>query len=460
MPISSPHPDYLLYASKWERCRDANEGQDAIKQAGRRYLPQLTEQTPEEYLAYKDRALFFSITSKTIGALVGMATIRQPRISFPAEMKLYYADDNGIEFYELMTNTLGENILMGRIGLLIDWPEAGGKARICRYVAESIRNWDLDEYGNPIMVVLEECILRQVKDDDPYVKEHVTQYRKLALDSAGIYYQEVQTPKGELISTFYPIANGKPINFIPFYVINPFGLGFNLEKPPVLDIVDINISHYRTSADLEHGRHFTALPTPVVSGAGSEDKLRVGSTTAWILPDPNARAAYLEFTGQGLQSLEKALVEKQSQLASMSARLLDNSRRGSEAPDTVRLRYASETASLTMIVRATESGLNRVYKDLAIFENQNPDDVVIELNKEFLDSRMTSTQIVDLVESYIEGGLSVETFVYNLRRGDVLSIGQSDEDEITAIKAAQLAKVKAAEAAQKLKSSSRPNNLQ
>jgi hypothetical protein len=185
----------------------------------------------------------------------------------------------------------------------------------------------------------------------------------------------------------------------------------------------------------------------------------VGSTTAWVLPDPNAKAMYLEFTGQGLQSLEKALTEKQSQLASMSARLLDNSRRGSESPDTVRLRYASETASLTMIVRATESALNRIYKDIAMFEGLDPKAVVIELNKEFLDSRMSSTQVVDLVESFIEGGISEETLVYNLRRGDVLSIGRTDEDEIASIKAAQLEKVKAAEKAQ-LAKASRSNNLQ
>jgi hypothetical protein len=458
MPISSTHPDYNLYTEKWERCRDANEGQDAIKAKGAKYLPWLSEQTQGEYQAYKDRALFFSITRKTIGSLVGMATVRQPMIEFPEEMNMYYSDDNGIEFYEVMTNALAENILMGRVGHLIDWPVAGGKARVCRYVAESIINWETDDYGNPTMVVLKECVLVQVKDD-PYLKEYVDQYRKLGLDSAGLYYQETYTAKNELITTIYPVANGKAIDFIPFYVINPFGLGFNIEVPPVLDIVDINLSHYRTSADLEHGRHFTALPTAVISGAGAEDKLRVGSTTAWILPDPNARAVYLEFTGQGLQSLEKALTEKQSQLASMSARLLDNSRRGSESPDTVRLRYASETASLTMIVRATESALNRMYKDIAKFEGLDPKTVVIELNKEFLDSRMSSTQVVDLVESFIEGGISEETLVYNLRRGDVLSIGRSDEDEIASIKAAKLEKVKAAEKAQLAKA--RPaNNLQ
>jgi hypothetical protein len=100
-----------------------------------------------------------------------------------------------------------------------------------------------------------------------------------------------------------------------------------------------------------------------------------------------------------------------------------------------------------------------MYKDVAMFEGLDPKTVVIELNKEFLDSRMSSTQVVDLVESFIEGGISEETLVYNLRRGDVLSIGRSDEDEIASIKAAKLEKIKAAEKAQLAKA--RPaNNLQ
>lgn len=457
MPINSMHPDYAARTKQWERCRDAYEGQDAIKEKGPKYLPRLSEQTNEDYDAYKDRALFFSITSKTISALVGMATVRPPVVKMPSEMSMYYEDNQGIQFFEQMTSCLSENILMGRIGLLIDWPMEGGDAQVSRYVAESIINWELDELGVPIWVVLKECVLVLTKDDK-YEKKYVDRYRLLTVET-GVYTQYLYNEKGELDFSVTPVVNGKALDFIPFYVINPFGIGFQVEKSPVLDIADINLSHYRTSADLEHGRHFTALPTPVVSGADSTTPLKVGSQTAWLLPEPSARATYLEFTGQGLQSLEKALVEKQSQLASMSARLLDNSRRGSEAPDTVRLRYASETASLSMIVRATESGLSKVYQTIAIFKGLDPNDVVIQLNKEFLDSRMQSSQVVDLVQSYIEGGISEDTLIYNLRRGDVLSLDRSDEEEISALKAAKQARDKLQEASRQSRQVSSQNNL-
>lgn len=440
MPINSLHPSYVARSDQWTRCRDAYDGQDAIKARGRKYLPMLTKQKTNDYTAYKERALFFSIVGKTISALVGMAMARTPRIEFPKELDSYFTEDNGVQFYEVLAVALAEDLLMGRIGLLVDRPLDGGDPTICKYYAENILNWDLDAQGNPIMVVLEEC--RSIPGKDRYEKKVETVYRLLDMVN-GIYTVSLYNAKGELLESIAPTNNGVTMDHIPFYVGTPFGISMIVEKPPMLELVDINISHYRTSADLEHGRHFTALPTPVVSGASSTTELYVGSQTAWVLPDANAKAAYLEFTGLGLGSLEKALSEKQGQLAAMSARIMDNSKRGSEAADTVRLRYASETASLTMIVRAVEALLTKVYAEVATMQSADPTKVRIVLNKELLDMRLSAKEVLDLVKSYNEGGISVESLVFSLRRGDMIDISRSDQDEIAAIKEAKAAAEKA-----------------
>lgn len=440
MPIDSRHQCYLEKKDQWERCRDAYDGQDAIKAKGRRYLPMLTKQKLPDYQAYKTRALFFSITGKTVSALVGMAMLRTPSVKFPKEMDAYFKDDQGIQFYEVLATCLAETLLMGRVGLLVDRPKDGGPPTICKYYTENIINWEINEQGQLNWVVLEEVAF--VTNRDRYDKKRVKQFRLLELIDK-VYTVTIFNEKGEPQPSITPTNSGSTMDFIPFFVINPFGMSMNVEKPPMLEIVDINISHYRTSADLEHGRHFTALPTPVVSGANSQSELYVGSQTAWILPDASAKATYLEFTGQGLQSLEKALAEKQGQLASLSAQLLDNSKRGSESPDTVRLRYASETASLAMIVRAVEALLNKTYTTIAIMESYDPTEVRILLNKEFLDSRMSAKDVLNLVQSYIDGGISEETLLFNLRRGDVIDVNQDDAKEIEALQAMKAARMTA-----------------
>lgn len=422
MPIDSKHPTYKYYDDQWLDCRTAFEGQRAVKDAGVRFLPRLSGQTDDEYNAYKARALFYSITSKTISALVGMAMDKPPELTFPTKMKPYFEDHSGTQFYETLAVTISELLLMGRLGVLVDRPANGGAPFISVYTTESVYNWRLSEDGALEMVVLKE-IYFETDSADKYQLVEKTRYRELEIVDGllriTVHHQESKDNFAPQPST--TITNtGVVMDSIPFFCVTPAGLGITPAKPPVADIVDINLSHYRTSADLEHGRHFTGLPTPYIVGAESQKKMHIGSTQAWIIPDPSAKVGYLEFTGSGLASLEKALAEKQSQLASLSARLIDNSSRGSEAAETVKLRYMSETASLRSIVRSAEAFLNLVYNAIAQMEGLGQASVSITLFKDFLASKMSAAELKAWTEAYLKGAVTKEMLIHALRTGDAL----------------------------------------
>ena len=175
------------------------------------------------------------------------------------------------------------------------------------------------------------------------------------------------------------------------------------------------------------------MPTPVVIGADSDKDLYIGSTKFLVIPDKGGDAKYLEFTGQGLQSLEKAMSEKQGLLASLSARLLDNSSRGSEAADAVKLRYMSETASLTTVVNAISIVLNTSYKLIAEIIGENPDDFSLTLDTDFMESQLSAPEMSSLFDGFFKGAVSKETLVYNLRKGRRLDPLRSDSQEIESI---------------------------
>lgn len=424
MPVETRHPEYVNLECEWEKCRDAYDGQSAVKSKGVKYLPALSGQTLPDYDAYKERALFYSITSKSVSALVGMALSKPPDLKYPDKLKPYFEENSGTEFYELFTAAVGEDLLMARYGVLVDRPVSGGKPFIRAYTTENIINWDYDDEGNLIMVVLREFYTR-TRVEDRFDRDVWIRYRSLELIGGQlvITIYETDKPDGKnynpLPST--TITNtGVPMDRIPFFCVTPMGLNLCPGKPPVLDIVDINMSHYRTSADLEHGRHFTGLPTPYITGADSQGKMHIGSTSAWVIPDPNAKVGFLEFTGQGLQSLEKALAEKQSQLASLSSRLIDNSTRGSEAAETVKLRYLSETASLRSIVRSVEALMNSVYNMVGYMEGLGEDSVSVKLNKDFLDAKLSAAELKAWSEAYLSGSVTKEMYINALARGDSL----------------------------------------
>jgi len=441
--VSQMHPSFAAMYPSIIAARHCFLGERAIKEAGELYLPKLTGMTDPEYKAYKLRATFFSIVSRTVLALTGLAMQGEPQMDVPREIRDQMADaDHGLQFQELRYKAVCETLLCGRVGILIDAPRGSKTLGIYPYVSESIFNWRLDSVGRPTMIVLVED--RQIEDPANRFKlELDRQYRVLELVK-GIYTQTVYNKKSEIIvPTFAPEFQGKTIDYIPFFMQTPIGLGFNVERSPMEDIVSVNLSHYRTSADLEHGRHFCGLPTPVISGSEVGTKsLKVGGSKAWVLPGADAKAYYLEFKGEGLKSLENALKEKESQLSSLSVNILDRATRGSESADTVRLRYSSETASLAMIVSGAESLMLKVYSTIAKLSDYGDVKSII-FSKQFISGTLTAKEVKDYSETYLTGGMSVDAYVSLLRKGGVLTANRTDESEKSALEAIATAKAAA-----------------
>lgn len=427
------HPNYVYNLPDYQKIRDCYNGERAIKAANVTYLPKLKAQSEEDYRNYLVRALFFPVTGKTVTTMVGLATVKPPKVVAPDLMEAYFKDsESGYQFSEFYVTTLQEMVLMGRYGVLIDAPEISqGQPTLCPYIAENIINWDTDESGKLTMLLLRET--RHVREPGQFSTKIEIQYRHCYLDPAGIYTVEVLDEDLKILkSAIQPTFTGSTIDYIPWVTFGASGSHIGVDKPPMLDISTINISHYLTSADLEWGRHIVGLPTPVVSGVDSGTKLSIGGTSAWILPVADAKAYYMEFLGQGLKSLEVAMSDKISLMSSMSARLVDNSTRGSEAAETVRLRYMSESAGLIHIIGSIEVGCNILYNMLAKLLKTS--EVTVQFSKEILGIGVTFRDLKILFEAYLTSSISKETLVYNLRRLDAIDPNRTDQEELSAIK--------------------------
>jgi hypothetical protein len=233
-----------------------------------------------------------------------------------------------------------------------------------------------------------------------------------------------------------PTRNGRPLDFIPFVGIGPRGVSIRVDKPPLLDLVDVNLSHYRNSADLEHGRHFTALPTPYITGwmepgEGSASTLRIGSGAAWTLSNPESKVGMLEFTGQGLRALEVALDHKEMQMAVLGARLLEATPKTGETAEAVRLRHSGEHAVLGTMTSAVSQGLSKILRWHIWWMGLEPESRVagVELNRDYFDSVMSPNEAEALMKMWQAGSITFETLYWNLQRGEWARPGVSVEEE-------------------------------
>ena len=411
MPVNSTHPDYDASVTAWSRARDVMAGEDALKAAGERYLPRLDSQTDEEYAAYKERAAFFNATARTAEGYVGLIFRRPPFIKTPEDGGLGSAfsefvndaDMLGTPLVGYAKNVIGEVIAVGRCGTLIDWEsEVENRAYVSRYAAENILNWRVERINGrniTTLVALREMRSKQ-EGEDSFVDEVDEQIRVLRLveDDARPHPSPLSGGEGEsngtprrsgsrrdyscvveiwqreekksrrdkqdwkLVETRLPLRLGKPLPLIPFVFHGPLHAQPGIEKLPLSDIITVNLDHYRLDADYKHGVHFTALPTAWVSGFDKTSSLRIGSSTAWVTETPGATAGFLEFTGQGLTTFERAMDRDERLLAVLGSRLLEGQKKVGETAQAIELRQSGENSILGNIAANLSASLTQVLR--------------------------------------------------------------------------------------------------
>ena len=470
MAVNTPREEYILGAPDWKLCRDAIGGSRVVKNAGTNYLPQLEGQSYGEYAAYKLRATYFNATGRTVDGIVGMIFRKDPSISGSSDKQLLATkvSKDGKKFSEFLRAITAEVVGMGRVGVLIDAPsngETANKAYFAEYQPEAILNWETYEVKGEerlSLVVLEEEIL--IQGDDEFTKKKVPQIRVLRMVQ-GVYqvqiYKQLNTASSEFSpqQPVFPRIAGRPIDHIPFKFITPSGTSLGkIEKPPILDIAEINMSHYRSSADLEHGRHFTGLPTAWAAGFPKDTVLKIGSGVAWISEDANANARYLEFTGQGLTALTDALKEKNRQMTILGARLLEESNpKAAEATETHRLRKSGENNIVANIAKSVSGAATELLNWLSLWRTDLSGNYTIDLNTDYVQTKMSSDELIALVKSLQDGAISEETFVWNLKQGEILPDHLEVSDEIAKLK--QNKKDKADAETNKIKDEAEPGTV-
>ena len=438
------HPSYEEYLTLWEKCRDCYKGEESVKGRNQRYLPFLSMQERDEYHNYKSRAIFLNVMKRTIHGLVGAALRKTPIIKVPKKMETYIddMDMHGTSLREMLQNILTDLLITGRVFLIVDRIE-NSRCYAKIYSAESNINWRFNS-NYPIMAVFSEEI---DVSEDGFKHETSNQYRVYDFDDDDNLRVRVAIEKipeegdsklddeengFEVIHSSSPTFRGDGLTDLPVFAFNSTGMGLdNLSPPPLIDLANISLSHYRTSADLENGRHFTSLPQAWVTGVDSDDfrnGLHIGGNTAWIFSSDTARLGYLEFSGQGLGSLENALKEKEAMMAVVGARLLET-KKGVESAETSRIRQNIETSVLSHIAVTIQNGLHKVLKYMARWEGLNDEEVHVELNMDFVDVRIPHQEIIALVQAYQMGGLSMDTLLYNLKQGEVIPDDVSIDDE-------------------------------
>jgi len=450
MPVSSTHADYNTFFPQWELVCDCVDGASAVKKKGEKYLPKpnaedRTSENTERYKAYKERANFVSFTGFTLEGMLGMVFKKPVAVELDKPIEYLEANVNGggLTIDQMSREIVSHILQKGRFGLLVDYPpaesglsaaevaERGLRANILPYKAENIKNWRTTIVGG--VSVLSLVVLAEVHSevsDDGFVAEDKTYHRVLRLQD-GIYVQELYNDQDTLIEQLIPTkADGAYWKEIPFTFVGSKNNDPEVDKAPLYDIAEVNIAHYRNSADFEESSFMVGQPTPVLAGLNQtwvdkvlKGSVLLGSRTAILLPEGGS-SDLLQANENQMPS--KGMEAKEEQMKKIGARIIEDAG-GNETAEAAKIRFGGQNSKLGAIVGNVESAFLQCFTWAGEFMS-SAGESLIELNKLFYDKGADPQLIMARIQMYDRGIIGKSDFRTRLRAESEISDERTDED--------------------------------
>jgi hypothetical protein len=449
--------------SAYTLINDCLEGSETVKNKGDIYLPRpdasnKTQKNLDRFDAYLKRAVFYNVTQRTALGLLGEIFSRAPVVEYPKALEQVVTDSNGggISLEQTARDAVWQAIGCGRGGIFTDYPPREGTATskaeqvtgnirptISVYQATSIINWRTITIGSRVLLSLVVLKESYTTGDDGFATETGIQYRELRLlpSVVGMMYRvQLWRPKEgtknptakdyeKFGNPYFPKDGaGNVLDEIPFTFFGSRNNEPTIDPPPLYDMADLNIAHYRNSADYEEMVYIIGQPTIVVTGL-TEDWYReilgkeipIGSRSGLPLPkDCGADILQVAESTMAFQAME----HKERQMVALGAKLVEQRETQRTATEAV-LEDSSEDSTLVAIAKNVSKALQWSLEWCAVFQNVPETGIKYELNTDFNLAKLSAADRAAIIKSWVDGAISWTEMRAVLRKNGVTS--QTDE---------------------------------
>lgn len=456
MSINAKHPLWSDRADEWIQLKDTHRGQAAVKAKRTDYLPATSGMEADgmntgskglkAYDAYLKRAAFPDLMKEAVEGLVGIMHREMAIIELPAKLEplLKKATDNGESLQLLLRKINEQQLLNGRLGLLLEIPDQVGVSEaipfIIPYKALKIINWDAgsttDGKKTLNFIVMDESkfeVINQYEWDLKEVHRLLTiQGDGTEANPGGVYQSaEVRTDNGEVINLITPSIGGNTLDQIPFIFINANDLTPEPDNSPLLGLSNLSLTIYRGEADYRQSLFQSGQDTLVIIGreipTEGSDETRVGAGAVLDLPI-DGDAKYIGVTANGLEQMAKAVEADKLSAQSKGSQLLQNIGGDTQSGEALRIRVAAATSTLTSIARAGAQGLEDILKIAAIWVGADSEEVKVEANLDFTEDILTGKELLDLMSAKNLGTpISLKSIHRIMKKRDLTEFDYEDE---------------------------------
>ncbi|MFX0132489.1 MAG: DUF4055 domain-containing protein [Candidatus Hodarchaeota archaeon] len=479
-------------------------------------LMELSTVGDELYENYKMRASYFNGTGRTVDGLQGLVFRNKVKINLPEIFIPWIEDFtmNNESLESFVKKYINQIIVKNRVGLFIDYPVKSEEMTVkesenlnyrpfaIMYQAESILDWDEERIGNVfktsfvmlketerrrndlIIEVVEKRRILDLSIDQEEMERLIDQLlsstnekiNKKDLESEILriqstlprYYRQrvyekvidsnlanfdASKEKWKIVQEFFPTdAKGNRFNSIPFFCTTDREENWNLDYSMINDLADVNIAHYRNSADLENLLHVGGNPTACVKGlisnrisnpnieehpSSTDTQVPLGINSLLEF-ETDGNSWFLEANLKGADSLMKSMETKKNEMALLGTRIIASDPKGVESAETANIHRAGEQGVLTTMVGSTESTMKKALSFMYMWQtgtNISLKDIGVEFNRKFTPEGVDPSTVSVAIQALQEGEISSREFYGLLQRGEWVNPDVSYEEHLKEIEA-------------------------
>lgn len=431
----------------WEKIRDITEGVNVTQYLRKLKKPDGSVDAKRQE-SYEDAAVFYSVSGHTYRGMVGTIFSKPPTMTLTPGLTylLDNADGRGNNLIQQSQALVGDVVRFGRAGLWVDFPEAEEEvsqadrdrffATIHKFQPEQIINWRTVTTGAITRLSL--VVTAEVEEISVgFEIEERRVIRELGLDEAGNYYarrwiQIGDTNEFEPQEAVFPAdAAGANLREIPFTFVGSENNDPGVDPAPMLDIVRVNIGHYRNSADYEDSVFYAGQVQPWMSGADEsiyemmEDReFYIGSRM--LMPVPAGET--FGFADPGANPLvRQAMVDKIDQMIGLGARFIQSAGAGKTDYE-ARSDSLAQNSTLSLIAANASDAYTECLQWCALFMGEDESELQYALNQDFTAIAATPAALAAWVKSYIDGAVPQSDYIQWMKRNGFFNADKSDEE--------------------------------
>ncbi len=432
----------------WGVMAAVTRGTNYIRDLCETYLPQEPREDDDAYQTRVDRSVLSPYTSRLIETAAG-AILRKP---IHIEGDPYWLelaqniDGLGSNINEYARRALVSSLTYGHSAILVDYPAAtearnlaeeramGRRPYFVHVDAPQIWGWRKEPGTNRLLQVrIHDYDVRPLNE---FGEEQVEEMRVIYPGRYDLY-----TLGQELVE--FTATGGYSLDEIPLVPIYSNRRGLLVSQPPLLDIANLNITHYQRQADLIHALHIAAMPTLVLEGWDDTTGSATMGVNYAIAMQPGNKAYYVQADATSFDAQMQELQSLEGQMSTLGVTKLFGQKFVAESAEAKRIDQAQSNSVLSIISQELESALNQAFAFAAQYVGMEPPEITIDRDFDYY--RLIGQDVSVLAQLNQMGKISDAMLLEVLRRGEVLPDNINIEDELEASTTNALALPEAAE---------------